>query len=219
LGKCRTGNSQNRAAGQEIQTFHSLRGILTTDLQKKRADCARAQDRSRARIIAPASGESRVREHIDDSAGVGGACFGEAVSRELGHWCYFAEISGFARILEKQNSLQMSQIFSRSRTSHSVVLLFKDSTAGPRKPKVLNSKTSSIRRHESKPKRNIAIGSGDLPGPLTSTNFGPAKARPLHHAATAPNPTLIPLNLAGLRCGLARLRPTRQVDGPRCRSC
>jgi hypothetical protein len=25
-------------------------------------------------VVAPASGESRVREHVDDSAGVGGAC-------------------------------------------------------------------------------------------------------------------------------------------------
>jgi len=49
----------------------------------------------------------------------------------------------------------------------------------------------------------MAIGSGDLPGPLTSTNFGPAKARPLHHIDAAPNPTLI-LNLAGPRRGLAR---------------
>ena len=52
----------------------------------------------------------------------------------------------------------------------------------------------------------MAIASEDLPGPLTFTNFGPAKARPLHHVDAAPNPTLIPLNLAGLRRGLARLR-------------
>jgi hypothetical protein len=50
----------------------------------------------------------------------------------------------------------------------------------------------------------MTTGSGDLPGPLTFTNFGPAKARPLHHVDAAPNPTLIPLNLAGLRRGLAR---------------
>jgi len=31
------------------------------------------------------------------------------------------------------------------------------------------------------------------------------QARPLHHIDAAPNPTLIPLNLAGLRCGLARI--------------
>jgi len=51
----------------------------------------------------------------------------------------------------------------------------------------------------------MAIGSGDLPGTLTFTNFGPAKARPLHHVDAAGNPTLIPLNLAGLRRGLARV--------------
>jgi len=50
----------------------------------------------------------------------------------------------------------------------------------------------------------MAIGSGDLPGPLTFTNFSPAKARPLHHVYAAPNATLI-LNLAGLRRGLARV--------------
>jgi len=109
------------------------------------------------------------------------------------------------RILEKQNCLQMSQIFSRSHTL--VIRSFCFSRilqAGPRHPKVLNSKTSSIRGHESKPKRDMTTGSGDLPGPLTFTNFGPAKARPLHHVDAAPNPTLIPLNLAGLRRGLAR---------------
>jgi len=60
----------------------------------------------------------------------------------------------------------------------------------------------------------MAIGSGDLPGPLTSTNFGPAKARPLHHVAAAPNPTLIPLNLAGLRCGLARASTRDAISQP-----
>jgi hypothetical protein len=111
-----------------------------------------------------------------------------------------------SRILEKQNSLQMSQIFSRSRT-----LVFRSFCfsrilqAGPRNPKVLNSKTSSISEHESKPKCDMAIASGDLPGPLTFTKFGPAKARPLRHVDAAPNSTLIPLNLAVLRRGLARL--------------
>src|SRR6516164_1768182 len=111
-----------------------------------------------------------------------------------------------ARILEKQNALQMSQIFSRSRTL--VIRSFCFSRilqAGPRNPKVLNSKTNSIRGHESKPTRDMAIASGDSPGPLTFTRFGPAKARPLHHVDAAPNPTLIPLNLAGLRRGLARI--------------
>src|SRR6516164_1416347 len=51
----------------------------------------------------------------------------------------------------------------------------------------------------------MAIASEDLPGPLTFTNFVPAKARPLHHVDAAPNPTLIPLNLARLRRGLARI--------------
>ena len=110
------------------------------------------------------------------------------------------------RILEKQNSLQMSQNFSHARTLVIRLLCFsRILQAGPRNPKVLNSKTSSIREHESKPKRDMAIGSGDLPRPLTFTNFGPAKARPLHHVDAAPNPTLIPLSLAGLRRGLARI--------------
>jgi len=110
------------------------------------------------------------------------------------------------RILEKQNSLQMSQNFSHARTLVIRLLCFsRILQAGPRNPKVLNSKTSSIREHESKPKRDMAIGSGDLPRPLTFTNFVPAKARPLHHVDAAPNPTLIPLSLAGLRRGLARI--------------
>ena len=48
-----------------------------------------------------------------------------------------------------------------------------------------------------------AIASGDLPGPLTFAKFGPAKVRPLHHVDAPSNPTLMPLNLAALRCGLA----------------
>ena len=69
-----------------------------------------------------------------------------------------------SRILEKQNSLQMSQIFSRCRTL--VIRSFCFSRilqAGPGNPKVLNSMTSSIRRHESKPKRDMAIASGTCP--------------------------------------------------------
>src|SRR6516225_7814345 len=69
------------------------------------------------------------------------------------------------RILEKQNSLQMSQIFSRSRT-----LVFRSFCFS----RIL-------------------------------------QARPLHHVDAAPNPTLIPLNLAGLRRGLANERPFHET--------
>jgi hypothetical protein len=76
--------------------------------------------------------------------------------------------------------------------------------AGPRNLRVPNSKTSCICAHESKPKRKVLITGGDLPGPLTLANLGPAKARPLHQVDAAPNPTLIPPHLAGLKHGLAR---------------
>jgi hypothetical protein len=69
---------------------------------------------------------------------------------------------------------------------------------------MLNSKTSSIRRHESKSKRDMTIAGGDLPGPLTFTNFGPAKARPLHHVDAAPNPTLIPLKCTSFHSSITK---------------
>jgi len=99
----------------------------------------------------------------------------------------------------------MSQVFQYPCITQQVACFSRILQAGPRNPKVLNSKTNSIRGHESKPTRDMAIASGDSPGPLTFTRFGPAKARPLHHVDAAPNPTLIPLNLAGLRRGLARI--------------
>jgi hypothetical protein len=66
-----------------------------------------------------------------------------------------------ARILEKQNSLRMSQIFSCIRTI--VIRWFCFSRilqAGPRNSRVPNFKTSCIRTHESKPKRDVAPTGG-----------------------------------------------------------
>jgi hypothetical protein len=46
------------------------------------------------------------------------------------------------------------------------------------------------------------------------TNFGPAVARPLWPVSAAPNPIMIPLDLAGLRRGLARDVKLRLVLDP-----
>ena len=99
----------------------------------------------------------------------------------------------------------MSQIFFPfPHISHSVVLLFKDSTSGTGQPKGAEFQDQFYTDARIKTQTRYGDRERDLPRPLTFTKFGPAKARPLHHVDAAPNPTLIPLNLAGLRRGLAR---------------
>ncbi len=108
-----------------------------------------------------------------------------------------------ARILEKQNRLRVSQVFfSVSVHQPSDGLAFQGFyKAGPRNLRVPDSDVSSPCTHKSKTQTHYAAR-GVLPGPLT--NFGPAKARPLHPTDAAPNQTMLPLDLAGLRRGLAR---------------
>src|SRR5260370_34979623 len=108
----------------------------------------------------------------------------------------------FARILEKQNRIQMSQDFSVPLHQPSDGLAFQGFyTAGPRNLRVPDSHISSTCTHKSKTQRQYAAR-GDFPRPLK--NFGPAKARPLHPSDAAPDPTMLPRDLAGLRRGLAR---------------
>ena len=110
-----------------------------------------------------------------------------------------------ARILEKQNRLRVSQVFfSVSVHQPSDGLAFQGFyKAGPRNLRVPDSDVSSPCTHKSKTQTHYAAR-GVLPGPLT--NFGPAKARPLHQPTPLPNPTMLPLALAGLRRGLATKR-------------
>jgi len=151
------------------------------------------------------------------SAGIGGLCIGETtrcrccrviMNRKFSIWpSHIRGARTAARILEKQDRLRVSQVFfSVSVHQPSDGLAFQGFyKAGPRNLRVPDSDISSPRTHKSKTQTHYAAR-GVLPGPLT--NFGPAKARPLHPTDAAPNPTMLPLDLAGLRRGLASV-PSR----------
>jgi hypothetical protein len=108
-----------------------------------------------------------------------------------------------SRILEKQNRLQMSQVFPYPRTSHQVVLLFKDSRGGTAEPKVTGFSHQLQMYARMKVQTQLAHRvRRDFPIPLT-------KFRSRNSEAASPKRRcsqrdLNTLYLAGLRRGLAR---------------
>jgi hypothetical protein len=88
----------------------------------------------------------------------------------------FIEVTPFARvrILEKQNRLQMSQVFSRLSINHQMALLFKDSIERDQKSKGTGFPGQLYMQHESKNQTQY-VANANLPGPLTLTNSVPQK--------------------------------------------
>src|ERR1700751_785377 len=110
-------------------------------------------------------------------------------------------------ILEKQNWLRVRQLFFCIRTF--IIrwfCLFKDSIGGTTEPKSYGIPSPLVNaRTNQEPKRNILIARGRWPRPLT--NFGPARARPLHPIGTAPNANLRSPPPTGLKRDLTRSLP------------
>jgi hypothetical protein len=110
-------------------------------------------------------------------------------------------------ILEKQSWLRVNPFFFCIRTF--IIRwfrLFKDSIGGTTEPKGYGIPSPLVNvRTNQEPKRNILIARGRWPRPLT--NFGPARARPLHPIGTAPNANLRSPPPTGLKRDLTRSLP------------
>ena len=107
----------------------------------------------------------------------------QLTNHSCGKFCEAAKVQTgegwLTRILEKQNRLQMSQVFSVPVHQPSDGLAFQGFyRAGPRNLRVPDFHISCTCTHQSETQTQYAAR-GDLPRPLT--NFGPAKARPLHN--------------------------------------
>jgi len=83
-----------------------------------------------------------------------------------------------------------------------MVLLFKDSISGTAEAKVSDSDTSCKCMHESKAQTQYADHAQTMA--RTSNKFRSRKSEAASAIGAAPNATLLSLDLAGLRSGLAR---------------
>jgi hypothetical protein len=119
-----------------------------------------------------------------------------------------------ARILEKQNSLQMSQVFPFPCIGDQMALLFKDSISGTEEAvKLSDPHTNCTCMHKSKdqPVRE------EVPGLLTLNKFRSRCERGRFTQPMLLHAVLLPLHLAGLRRGLARNTATNLKSKP-CRT-
>src|ERR1700745_1087873 len=108
----------------------------------------------------------------------------------------------FARILEKQNSLQMSQVFPLRASLIRWALLFKDSIGGTEETDKVTGCPRQLNMHAQFKNRTLPAARG-IARLLTHN-----KLRSRGSEAASPNPccsyaALLPLHLTGLRRGLA----------------
>jgi hypothetical protein len=108
----------------------------------------------------------------------------------------------FSRILEKQSSLQMSQVFPFPCIGDQMGFAFQGFYKRDQEPiKQLDSHTTCTCTHKSK-NEPMSAACEEVPGPLT--NFGPALSEAVSPNRCCSHRVLLPLHFAGLRRGLAR---------------
>jgi hypothetical protein len=104
-----------------------------------------------------------------------------------------------SRILEKQNWLQMSQVFMFAYVGDQMVLAFQGFYKRDRRRAKVIGLPDRLNMHAQSKTKALPAAREKLPRFLPLTNFGPAVARPLHPTDAAPQPTMVALHLAGLR--------------------
>jgi hypothetical protein len=97
----------------------------------------------------------------------------------------------------------MSQVFSVSAHCAWGGFAFQGFYKRAAEPKAAGFQDQLYMHARIKPKRSMLITRRNLPGPLTLTNFRSRKSEAASPGRRCSQPTMLPLDLAGLRRGLA----------------